>query len=408
MRICIIGGGLTGLTAAYHLGKDHEVVLYEKRGCLGGCVSSYEIGDYHIEEFYHHCFSGDTRLCALMDSLGIIDRLEWLKGTSGYYADGMVYPLNSPGEILGYPLLTLTDKARLALLTLRSRNIDTGPLDDITARDYVISEVGARAYRSFFEPLLTSKFGDRSDEISAAWLISRISIRSHRGLSGERLGYLKGGFFTLIDALSGQVGRQCIIRLQDPVVSLSREPHGWRVNGQGYDAVISTIPPQQLPPGSIPEPGSIPYQGAACMLLSVGEEVTSGIYWLNMKDRAPYGAVIAHTSFVPFERYGEHLVYLASYFQESVPPRLDRAMLDDFCTRFSVPAGSIRWHKMAVDKNAGPLYLTGFRKRILPYQEKGLYMAGMFSSPNYPERSMNGAVIAGEEVAAIVSREGGG
>ncbi|HOT03842.1 MAG TPA: NAD(P)/FAD-dependent oxidoreductase [Methanolinea sp.] len=405
MRICIIGGGLTGLTAAYHLGRKHEVDLYEKRSCLGGCISSYEIGDYRIEEFYHHCFAGDSRLFSLMDSLRIADRLEWLRGTSGYYADGTVYPLNSPGEILRYPLLTIPDKIRLALLTMRARKMDSTPLDRITARDFVVREVGERVYRSFFEPLLTSKFGDRRDDISAAWLVSRIAIRSNRGLSGERLGYLKGGFFTLIEALSDEVGRHCVIRLQDPATSLSREPYGWRVNGQRYDAVISTIPPHTVPGGVLSDLPGIPYQGAACMLISLDHDVTSGIYWLNMKDPAPYGAVVAHTNFVPLERYGEHLVYLASYFQDTLPPRKDQAMLDDFCQRFHVQPDHIRWHRMAVEQSAGPLYSTGFRERVLPYQEKGLFLAGMFSRPNYPERSMEGAVCAGEEVAALLTRE---
>lgn len=407
MRICIIGGGLTGLTAAYHLGRDHEVDLYEKRRCLGGCVSSYEIGDYRIEEFYHHCFAGDSRLFSLMESLRIADRLEWLKGTSGYYADGILYPLNSPVEILRYPLLSFTDKIRLALLTMRAGKMDSTPLDEITARDFVVREIGERAYRSFFEPLLASKFGDRRDEVSAAWLVSRIAIRSNRGLSGERLGYLKGGFFTLIDALSDEVGRHCVIRLQDPATSLSREPDGWRVNGQRYDAVISTIPPHTVPGGVLSHLPVIPYQGAACMLLSLDHDVTSGIYWLNMKDPAPYGAVVAHTNFVPLERYGEHLVYLASYFQDTLPPRKDQAMLDDFCKRFHVQPGQIKWHRMAVDQFAGPLYTTGFRERVLPYQEKGLFLAGMFSGPNYPERSMEGAVCAGEEVAALLTRQEG-
>lgn len=402
MKICIIGGGLTGLTAAYSLGRDHEVDLYEKRRQLGGCISSYEIGDYHIEEFYHHCFAGDSRLLSLMESLHIADRLEWLKGTTGYYADGTIYPLNSPKEILGYPLLSLADKVRLGLLTYRSRGIDRGPLDDITARDFVVREIGERAYRSFFEPLLTSKFGDRRDEVSAAWLIGRIAIRSNRGFSGERLGYLKGGFFHLVDALAEQVGKHCVVRYQDPVTSLSRENGNWRVNGLRYDAVISTIPPHSLPGGFLADLPAIPYQGAACMLLSPGQDVTSGIYWLNMKDRAPYGAVISHTNFIPFDRYGEHLVYLASYFQGTLPPRQDQVMLDDFCSRFRVDPGEVRWHRMAVDPSAGPVYTTGFRNRILPYQEKGLYLAGMFSAPNYPERSMNGAVIAGEEVARLV------
>ena len=83
--------------------------------------------------------------------------------------------------------------------------------------DYILSEVGQRTYESFFEPLMRSKFGAISDKVSAAWLIGRIAIRSNRGLSGERLGYLKGGFQVFLDALTDEVGRDCTIRLYDPV-----------------------------------------------------------------------------------------------------------------------------------------------------------------------------------------------
>jgi len=208
----------------------------------------------------------------------------------------------------------------------------------------------------------------------------------------------------LVDALSTHVGRQCIIRLHDPVTSITREHGKWNVHGKLYDTVISTIPPNLLAGSGLPESLSIPYQGAACMLLSLDQDVTSGTYWLNMRERAPYGAVISHTNFVPVERYGERLVYLASYFQGTVPVGLDHRMIDDFCQRFHVDSAAVRWHRMAVDPYAGPLYTVNFRKKILPYEKNGLYLAGMFSFPNYPERSMNGAVVAGEEVADLVSR----
>ncbi len=407
MKICIVGGGLTGLSAALSLGRDHEVELYERCRNLGGCISSYEVGDTHIESFYHHCFAGDTRLLSLMDMLGIRGRLEWLRGSTGYFVDGRIHPLDTPQEILRYPHLSLSDKARLALLTLRSKRMDTSSLDGMTARDFIIGKLGERAYSSFFEPLLASKFGEFRDQVSAAWLVSRIAIRSNRGLSGERLGYLDGGFFTLVDALSDRVGRDCVIRLGDAVTSIARETWGWRVNGQKYDAVISTIPPQALPAGTIQGLDPVPYQGAACMLLGLERDVAEGIYWLNMKDPAPYGAVIAHTNFVPRDRYPEHLVYLASYFHGKPPANHDERMLSDFCERFGVARKEVHWHRMAVEPCAGPLYTTGFARKIVPYRTGGLYLAGMFSRPNYPERSMDGAVAAGTEVADLVLKDSG-
>ncbi|MDI6718004.1 MAG: NAD(P)/FAD-dependent oxidoreductase [Methanomicrobiales archaeon] len=399
MKICVIGGGLCGLTAALDLSDEHTVAVLERDDRLGGCLASYHVDKYWIERYYHHCFSGDRQLLTLFDRLGIGSHLEWLKGTSGYWVEGNLYPLNTPMEIFRYPHLSLADKARLALLTLRAGRMDIAALDAVPARDFILSTLGERAYASFFEPLLKSKFGDARDDVSAAWLISRIAIRSDRGVGGERLGYLRGGFQVLIDRLAEALrDRGCIIRTGTPAASVEREGRGWRVNGEGFDAVLSTIPPQEIPLAGPPLP-AVPYQGAACMTLGIDRDVLEGIYWVNMKDPAPYGAVIAHTNFAPIERYGEHIVYLASYFAERVPNGLPGRMLADFCRRFHLGRASIRWQRMAVNRFAGPVYRTGYRDLIPAYEQNGLFVAGMFSLPNYPERSMEGSVAAAHAAA---------
>ena len=407
MRICVIGGGLTGLVAAHALAGEHEVQLIERMPYLGGCLSSYNVYDYWIERYYHHCFSGDNHLFALLRELGLSEHLEWRTGTSGYYSGGTIYPLSTPMEILRYPYLSLLDKARLAFLTLTAKNADLSLLDNIPAERYIIDHLGRNVYSSFFEPLLKSKFGDRRKEVSAAWLLSRIAIRSDRGVSGERLGYLNGGFHRISDALEKTIEKnQGTIRRQCPVSSISREGGSWRVNDTRFDAVISTIPPQELEKAGGPVMPSIPYQGAACITLAMDRDVTRGIYWLNMKDSAPYGAVVSHTNFLPVERDGEHLVYLASYFSGTVPAHIDKTMIDDFCTRFSIPRNDIRWYRVAVDPWAGPVYTTGYKKLVPAYENHGLLMAGMFSMTNYPERSMEGSIRAGIEVAACIPEEG--
>ncbi len=405
MQICVIGGGLTGLVAAHALAGDHEVHLFEKLPYLGGCLSSYEMNGYWIERYYHHCFSGDTHLFDLLRELGLFESLEWRTGTTGYYSGGKIYPLNTPWEILRYPGLSLIGKARLALLTFTAKSADLSALDDVPAERYILDHLGSDVYSSFFEPLLKSKFGDRRKEVSAAWLFSRIAIRSDRGVSGERLGYLNGGFQRIIEGLEKSVlGKGGTIRKKTPVSSLSCKGGKWTVNDTVFDTVISTLPPQELQKTGGPVMPAIPYQGAACITLALDRQVTNGIYWLNMKDSAPYGAVVSHTNFIPVDRYGEHLVYLASYFSGTVPAHIDKTMIDDFCTRFSVAPDEIRWHRIAVDPFAGPVYTTGYKSLIPAYEQQGLYMAGMFSRTNYPERSMEGSLRAGKEVAACVSR----
>ena len=96
MKIAVIGGGLTGLVAAYRLVQDHEVDLFEKMPFLGGCLSSYNINNYSIERYYHHCFSADTSLFALITEMGLIDKLEWKTGTTGYYAGNQDLSVEHP------------------------------------------------------------------------------------------------------------------------------------------------------------------------------------------------------------------------------------------------------------------------------------------------------------------------
>ena len=403
MRVCVVGGGLTGLVAALNLSGDNHVVVLEKGDSPGGCLSSYHRNGYWVERFYHHLFSGDSRLLSLLNELGIDDRLEWLRGTTGYYVQGRIHPLTTPMEILRYPYLSLADKARLALLTLQARRLDTDALDRVPAAEFIRTRLGDSLYNSFFEPLLRSKFGDRSEEVSAAWLVSRIAIRSNRGAGGERLGYLKGGFHLLVERLMEAAGEKgCEVRLSTPARRPERHNGGWRVNKETFDAVLCTIPPRGTGTGGAMD---VPYQGAACMTIGLDRDVTGGVYWLNMKDPAPYGAVVSHTNFAPVEWYGEHLVYLASYFNRTLPPDYGEKMLSDFCQRFGVPAPAIHWHALAVEPLAGPVFTTGYREHIPDYGRAGCYRAGMFSLPNYPERSMEGSVTAGIQVAALIREE---
>ena len=138
------------------------------------------------------------------------------------------------------------------------------------------------------------------------------------------------------------------------------------------------------------------------MTLGIDRDVSEGIYWVNMKDEGPYGAVVAHTNLVPRERYGEHLVYLASYFSGTIPVHLEEKMVEDYCSRFGIQKREIHWNRMAVDPWAGPIYTTGYRSLIPAYEKHGIYLAGMFSLENYPERSMEGSIRAGERIAGYI------
>ena len=359
---------------------------------------------YELETLYHHCFSGDSHLFSLLESLNLKDDLIWLKGSTGYYMDGKLHPLTTPLEILRWPCLSLLQKARLGFFVIGSRRIDEDALDKITAKEYLYKKVGEDIYQAFFAPLLSSKFGEMKDDVSAAWLMSRIAIRSDRGAEGERLGYLKGGWHRLIDAMCTRLAEQnADLRLQTPVTEISRGDK-WLINGEEFDAVLSTLPPQAASTLGADEMPSVPYQGAACMTLGLSRDPANGIYWTNMGDKASFGAVVVHTNFVPFEWYGEHVVYLASYFKDEPAADLNERMLDDFCGRFGISREEISHADLYIDRFAGPVFVTGYKSEIPPVSSgNGFYSAGMFSEENYPERSMEGSIKAGLRAAKLIA-----
>ncbi|MFQ6062528.1 MAG: NAD(P)/FAD-dependent oxidoreductase [Methanosarcinales archaeon] len=394
-------------------------------------------------------------MIALLKELSLINKLEWRIGRTGYYINNKVYPLNTPLEILKYPALSFLDKVQLALLVLKAKKTtDYDYLDNITAKKWILDNARESLYLNFFEPLLQGKFGNHKDIVSAAWLLSRMKIRSNRSTSGETLGYLRGGFQLLIDALSkninksgnGEIRTNCKV---NKILTENGKVKGVEVNGKFEECnnIISTVSPATLNKLLIPSnPFStfyknIKYQGTACALFGLNERLMDDIYWLNIKASdfrisdwgledsdiphsafpnpqsswsLPFGAIIEHTNFIPIDDYNEHLVYVTSYFQNPRDPlwsSSEKKVINWYLKGLkklfpNFKENMVNWWRLTRNIDTAPVYETGYKNKILPYLSniKGLYLAGMFSKTNYPERSMNGSILAGFKCAEIVNR----
>ncbi len=403
MRVAIVGAGLTGMSCALRLKEYADVVLFEKDD-VGGLASSYCTGRYCIEKFYHHCFKSDSELIALAKNLGL--KITWRIARIGYAFDGTIYPLNTPIEILRYPHLSIIDKIKLALFTLRSRRRNYSKEDERGVVEGIKEELGEEILNKFFMPLLRAKFGEYYKEISYAWLLARVAIRSNRKLNGEELGYIRHGFHQLIERMREELN----IRRKE-VRKIEKIGRYFEVNGERFDIVVYTAPLPTLEnrikrAAGIPE---IRYQSSVCALIGARESVTEDLYWTNIADSKVFGAIIEHTHFMPFEDYGEHVIYLASYstpngwlFNKS-EDELRKLYLKEI-GKFGLGEKKINWIKIFKAKFSGPIYERGYLKKITPYRTKlkGFYVAGMTSPPNYPERSMNGSIKAGIEAAKAI------
>jgi len=402
MKIAVVGAGLAGLKAAKELEEFAKVTVFEKSQ-PGGLVSSFGDG-YRIEKFYHHCFKNDSFLLEEIRKCGLRSKLVWKVAKTGFAAGGKIYPLNTPLEILRYPLLTLTEKIKLARFTLKCRKLNYEEYDEIGVVEGIERDLGIGLLDRFFMPLLRSKFGENAAEVSYAWLLGRVAIRSNRKYSGEEIGYLRHGFHQLIEKMAEGLE----IRQEKAII---RKSSKWEVNGESFDAVIFTAPIPEL--GEVAEKLrlNVRYQSSVCAVVAAEEALTDNIYWINIVDRMSFGAVIEHTNFMPYEDYGEHLMYLASY---STPEgwlfnlsegEIEKLFMSDL-KKLGFDVSNVKWVKIFKAKYSGPIYERGYRKMVTPYRvADGLYIAGMTSRPNYPERSMNGSIRAGYEAALAVRRD---
>ncbi|MBP1987656.1 NAD(P)/FAD-dependent oxidoreductase [Halolamina salifodinae] len=433
----VVGGGIAGLAAAYSLKqRGHEVRIFEGSEQLGGLAASYETAGDPIEKFYHHLSKSEQTIVGLADELGVGDRIDWRLGKNAYFVDGEAYPMDTPWEILAYPHMNLYDIFRLGMLTMEvdvrggipsfDTYEDLTAFEDVPIKQFLVEHTTRGVYENFFEPLLDAKFGDRKEEVSAAWLLGRIKFRGERDLlRGEILGYPDGGFDALLEPLIEEVGRDTVqtntrvtdLGTEDGEVATITTEQGEETETHDTDGVVVATMPNVLE-GLTGYTCEIDFQGAVCAVVTMDRPLTD-TYWLNIADDVPFGALIEHTNFVPPERYGgDHLLYVASYVQsddewlataddeeienrwlgaiEGMHPEFDREHVEQF--------------RLAKAPRAAPIYERGYLDMVVPYDLEaevadGLYYAGMASESQYPERSLDGGIVAGFECANLIDRK---
>jgi hypothetical protein len=90
---------------------------------------------------------------------------------------------------------------------LCTKRNDWQPLDQLDAVTWIRSWVGQSAYEVLWSRLIDYKFYDYSNNLSAAWIWSRIRRigRSRYSLFREKLGFLQGGSDTLLQAMRADI-----------------------------------------------------------------------------------------------------------------------------------------------------------------------------------------------------------
>ncbi|MFM8555375.1 MAG: NAD(P)/FAD-dependent oxidoreductase [Betaproteobacteria bacterium] len=332
--VVIVGGGFSGLAAAYEFAKAGvSVTVLEAESDIGGLAAAFEVGGERRDRFYHHWFTNDQAVMELIRELGLESRLEINPTNTGVYYANRFFRLSTPWDLLNFSPLKFFDRIRLGVLALRARQVrDWRALEEKTAEEWLRELGGEAVYRVVWQPLLKGKFGPYAESISAVWFWNKLKLRgSSRGRGGEeRLAYFRGGFVQLAEALAARI-RALGGRIETGV-RVERIVPGWQVETSRGDFVAQrVIATPALPliadmvrdwadPSYLAKLEGIEYIGNVCLVLELDRPLSS-TYWLNVNDPSfPFVGVIEHTNFERAETYGgRHIVYLSKYLPHTDP-----------------------------------------------------------------------------------------
>lgn len=416
-----------GLAAAFHAVKaGHTVEVLEAAPEPGGMAAHFDLAGLSIERFYHFVCQGDVSTMELMQELGIGKLMRWKTTSMGIFTGGTLHDWGNPIALLKFKEIGLLSRLRyglFAFLSVRRNRWDA--LETEPANMWITRWCGQEAYDLLWKPLFALKFYQYADNISAAWIWTRIRRigRSRRSMMQEELGYIEGGSQTLVDALcSAILENGGVIRTRCAAQRVVVE--GDRVTGvitpEGVvqaDAVICTVPTPyvsamvpDLPADWKARYESILNMGICCLVFKLKRSI-SPHFWVNVNEPdIEIPGIIEFSNLRPVG--GETVVYVPYYMpNDNVKfSWTDKELLDEafgYLQRLNskLTRGDIIASHVARLRHAQPVCEPGFAAKIPAVQTpiRGLQIAD--TCFYYPEdRGISESVRLGKEMANHLPR----
>jgi len=278
--VAVIGGGISGLAAAWELsqsGADVSVMVIEGSDRLGGKLRLEDVAGVRIDVGAESVLARRPEALALFGQLGL-DDLTTHPGSAGaaIFSRGRLWPMPR-GTVMGVPsdpesvrgLLTDEEVDRLA------REAVDGPVvGDISVGDLVDARLGAAVTDRLVEPLLAGVYAGHARELSAEQAVPALAAAAHEGsplldvaraaadasanasANGSPAGRpvfasLVGGLGTLPEVLQRELVTAGVqVRTGALARGLRRDGGGWVVStgpttevvDERFDAVVVAVP----------------------------------------------------------------------------------------------------------------------------------------------------------------------
>lgn len=426
-RIIVIGAGVMGLAAAYQgLVDGQEVEIFEAGPEPGGMAAHFDFGGLSIERFYHFVCKSDHSTFQLLSELGIADKMRWVPTSMGFFHDGKLHNWGDPLSLLQLPGVSLLSKLRYGMFIFWCMRHKQWPeLEHESARHWITRYCGPEIYDRFWRPLLEYKYYEYADNISAAWIWTRIRRigNSRKNLMQEELGYIEGGSETLVNALLRAIElRGGRLHLNAPVQRVTVEGNtvtGISALGVHFAAnrVISTVPTPlvarmipDLPAAWKARYDAIHNIGVICVIFKLKRSL-SPHFWVNISQEGVEIPGIVEFSNLRRLATGVSVVYVPYYMPISHPKFFwsDARLQEDAFSCLQRINPSFTSHdvvevKITRLKHGQPVCEPGFAAKIPPVQTpiRGLQVAD--TCFYYPEdRGISESVRMGRMMARAAS-----
>jgi protoporphyrinogen/coproporphyrinogen III oxidase len=262
--VVIIGGGISGLSAAYYLAKRGvPSTLIELRPRLGGVIQTEHIDGCTVEAGPDSFISAKPAAMELIRELGLADQVigsndfsrktfVWKRGRLVPLPDGLMMMV--PTKIMplvATPLLSWGTKVRMGMELLHAPRPHR---EDQSVAEFIAEHYGEEAVDYLAEPLLSGIYGGNPRELSVTSVLPRFVTLAQqygsltRGVLAERakaaraansngsaaplFRTLKGGLSQLIDALVASIQVSVTVR-RATAQTVERVTNGYRVRVDG-------------------------------------------------------------------------------------------------------------------------------------------------------------------------------
>ncbi len=419
---CVVGGGISGLTAAYRLrrsaGEDAGITLFEPGERLGGILRTEQIAGRPMDLGAEAFVRRRPEMPALLAELGLADRQLTTTGARPLiYSERELHPLPS-ATVVGIPsssasLSGLVDDATLSRIDAEpTRPLAWQPGSDPAVAELVGERFGEQTVARSVDPLLSGVYAGSAATIGLRAAAPSVAAALDRGATSLTdavrqglppatgapvFGALDGGYQVLIDEL---VQRSRFRWVRAAVERLDRAEGGWSLRddtGASWDAdaVVLAIPAprlgelvSQLAPRShaaagritsassvvlaLAVPGDTPFPECSGVLVASGEQLRAKAITLSSRKWGIPGDV--QFLRLSFGRFGDSLAATATDEQLSAWAAEDLATVFGFGVD-SVDARVQRWIDAMPQYGPGHADLVAEVRAGLP---PGLAVAGSY------------------------------